>query len=61
MAILEPLGPGIELAWAYANLANQQMLSGAGDAAIEMARRAQAVGGPLGAPEVISDALNTEG
>jgi DNA-binding CsgD family transcriptional regulator/tetratricopeptide (TPR) repeat protein len=61
VAILEPLGPGIELAWAYANLANQQMLSGEGDAAIEMARRAQAVAGPLGAPEVISDALNTEG
>ena len=61
VAILEPLGPSSELAWAYARLAGQRMLDGQGDAAIELARRAQALAEPLHVPEVLSDALNTEG
>jgi DNA-binding CsgD family transcriptional regulator/tetratricopeptide (TPR) repeat protein len=61
LATLEPLPPSIELAWAYANLATQRMLDGESEAAIDLARRAQAIAGPLGVPEVLSDALNTEG
>ena len=61
VAILEPLGPSTELAWAYANLASQRMLAGESDAAIELAAAAQAIAEPLGAFEVLSDALNTEG
>ena len=74
VAVLEPLGPGVELAQAYANLAAQRMLKGRNEAAIEMARRAQATvgqagvgqagvgqaAGQAGAPAVLSDALNTE-
>ena len=61
VAILEPLAAGIELAQAYANLAAQQMLKGRYEAAIETARRAQSLTEPMGAPAVMSDALNTEG
>jgi DNA-binding CsgD family transcriptional regulator/tetratricopeptide (TPR) repeat protein len=61
VAILEPLPPGIELARAYANLAALRMLGGHSRVAIGMARRAQSIAGVVGAPQVISDALNTEG
>ena len=61
VAMLEPLPASIELAWAYANLAAQRMFTGRHEAAIEMARQAQAIAEILGAPNVISDALNTEG
>jgi DNA-binding CsgD family transcriptional regulator/tetratricopeptide (TPR) repeat protein len=60
IALLEPLGPTVELAWAYACLAAMWMMRGANQDAIELARRAQAVAGPLGLTEVLSDALNTE-
>ena len=60
MALLEPLGPTVELAWAYATLAAMWMVRRANDDAIELARRAQAVAGPLGLTEVLSDALNSE-
>ena len=58
---LEPLGPSVELAWAYANLATQRMLDGDHSGAIELAQQAQAIAEPLGVLEVQSDALNTEG
>jgi DNA-binding CsgD family transcriptional regulator/tetratricopeptide (TPR) repeat protein len=61
LAALEPLPPSTELAWAYANLATQRMLDAEYEAAIRLARRAQVIAGPLGVPEVLSDALNTEG
>lgn len=61
VSILEPLGPGTELAWAYASLAVQRLSSGENQAAIELAQHAQAIAEPLGAAEVLSDALNTEG
>jgi ATP/maltotriose-dependent transcriptional regulator MalT len=61
LATLEPLGPSPELAWAYANIANQRMLDGEHDTALEQARRAQATAEQTGVPEVLSDALNTEG
>jgi DNA-binding CsgD family transcriptional regulator/tetratricopeptide (TPR) repeat protein len=60
VALLEPLGPTVELAWAYAGLAAMWMVRGANSDAIELARRAQAVAGPLGLTEVLSDALNSE-
>jgi len=60
VAILEPLAPGVELAQAYANLATQQMLTGRYEEAIETARRAQSLAGLVGAPQVLSDALNSE-
>jgi DNA-binding CsgD family transcriptional regulator/tetratricopeptide (TPR) repeat protein len=61
LAILEPLGPSAELAWAYANLANQRMLDAEHDVAIELAQRAQQTAVRVGVNEVLSDALNTEG
>jgi DNA-binding CsgD family transcriptional regulator len=60
-AALEPLGPTPELAWAYANLAQQRMLDSEHDAAIEMAHRVQALAESLGLIEVYVDALNSEG
>jgi DNA-binding CsgD family transcriptional regulator len=61
VSILEQLGPSTELAWAYAGLANQRLVDAQRPAAIELALRAQAIAGPLGVTEVLSDALNTEG
>ena len=60
VAVLEPLTVSIELAQAYANLAAQQMLTGRYESAIGTARRAQSLAGLVGAPEVMSDALNSE-
>ena len=60
VAVLEALPTGIELAWAYANLATQRLLRGRHQEAIQNARRAQAIAGPAGVAAVVSDALNTE-
>jgi DNA-binding CsgD family transcriptional regulator len=60
VALLEPLGATIELAWAYASLAGKQMLRCANSEAIELSQRAQAVARRLDLSEVLSDALNTE-
>ena len=60
IALLEPLGPTAELAWAYATLGSMWMVRGANRDAIEMARQAQAVAWPLGLTKVLSNALNTE-
>ena len=43
VALLEPLGPTVELAWAYASLAALWMVRGANTDAIKLARRAQAI------------------
>ncbi len=61
VATLEPLGPSIELARAYANLASQRMVDGESAAAIGLAARAQHIAGSLGDAEVLSSALNTDG
>jgi DNA-binding CsgD family transcriptional regulator len=61
VAILEPLGPSAELAWAYAGLASMRALHGQNDAAIGLARQAQALAESLSVPGALSDALNTEG
>jgi DNA-binding CsgD family transcriptional regulator/tetratricopeptide (TPR) repeat protein len=60
VSVLEPLGPGVELAWAYATFANQRMLRYEHDAAEGLALRAQALAERLGATDVLSDALNTQ-
>jgi len=60
VAILEPLGPGPELARSYATLGGDRMEEGQNDAAIELSRRAEALAESFGLPEVLSDALNTE-
>ncbi|MFC7384543.1 ATP-binding protein [Sphaerisporangium rhizosphaerae] len=59
VSLLEPLGPGVELAWAYATYANQRMLRYELDAAEGAALRAQELAERLGATDVLSDALNT--
>jgi tetratricopeptide (TPR) repeat protein len=61
VAILEPLGPSAELAWAFASLARQRMTDGHDDAAIALARRAQVLAESLNVPGALSDALNSEG
>jgi DNA-binding CsgD family transcriptional regulator/tetratricopeptide (TPR) repeat protein len=61
VATLEPLGPTPELARAYAALAFDRAGQGARQVAIELAQRACTIGKPLGATDVVSDALNTEG
>ena len=61
VATLEPLGPSLELARAYANLAGQRMLDGESGAAIRLAARAEDIAGALGDAEVLSSALNSEG
>ena len=58
--LLEPLGPGPELASAYASLASLRMVNYEHAEAIGLARRAVAIAGPLGRTDIVSDALNTE-
>jgi len=60
VSALEPLGPSVELARAYGTFANQRMLYADYDAAIDLARRAQALAIRFGATDVHSDALNTQ-
>jgi DNA-binding CsgD family transcriptional regulator/tetratricopeptide (TPR) repeat protein len=59
--ILEPLGPGAELATAHAFLAGRLMVDGEYPAAAGAARRAAAMARALGLASVLSDALNIEG
>ena len=59
--VLEPLGPVTELARAYCGLASARMVNSEHQAAIDLAARAQAIAAPLGALDVLSDALNTQG
>ena len=61
VTVLEPLGSTAELAWAYSSLARARMLNAEHQAAIDLAVRAQAIAGPLGALDVLSHALNTQG
>ncbi len=61
VTVLEPLGPTVELARAYSSLARRRMLNSEHQAAIDLAVRAQAIAEPLGALDVLSDALNTQG
>ena len=60
IALLEPLGPGPELASAYSSLASLRMVNYEHEEAIELAHRAVAIAGPLGRTDIVSDSLNTE-
>ncbi|MBO3745012.1 AAA family ATPase [Streptosporangiaceae bacterium NEAU-GS5] len=60
IAVLEPLGPTLELAWAYATLANRWMLCSEHEKATEFALRAQAIAAQTGASDVLSYSLNTQ-
>ena len=60
VSALEPLGPSVELARAYATFANQRMLYADYDVAIDLALRAEALAVRFGATGVRSDALNTQ-
>jgi DNA-binding CsgD family transcriptional regulator len=60
IALLEPLGPSPELASAYGSLAQLRMVNYEHEEAIELAHRAQAIAGPLGRTDIVSDSLNTE-
>jgi len=61
VTVLEPSGPTVELARAYARLAAVRMLFSEHRAAIELAVRAQAMAEPLGALDAVSEALITQG
>ena len=61
VGVLEPLGPTVELARAYARLASTRMCFSEHQAAIELAVRAQVIAEPLGALDALSHALNTHG
>jgi ATP/maltotriose-dependent transcriptional regulator MalT len=60
VATLEPLGPTVELARAYATFASNRMLVADYDGAIALALRARELADRFGATDVHSDALNTE-
>ncbi len=59
LAVLEPLGPSRELAWALSRLAGEFMDGDQTDRCIDLASRALAMAQDLDLPDVASDALNT--
>jgi DNA-binding CsgD family transcriptional regulator len=61
LAVLEPLGPGVELAMAYRLEAGVRLDEGDTAGAADLARRSQEMAARLDAKAVLSDALNTEG
>ena len=61
VSLLEPLGPSAELAWAYVNLGSRRMDDGQYEVAAGLSRRAGVIAESLGVPEVLSEALNTQG
>ncbi len=61
VSLLEPLDPSAELAWAYVNLGSRRMDDGQYEVAAGLTRRAGAIAESLGVPEVLSEALNTQG
>ena len=61
VTVLESLGPTVELARAYARLAFARMVNSEYQAAIDLAVQAQAIAEPLGALDVLSDTLNSQG
>lgn len=60
LAVLEPLGVSVELAWAYAGAAKAVMENAGSHRGIDLARRAQQLAEELDLPDVLSDALNSE-
>jgi DNA-binding CsgD family transcriptional regulator/tetratricopeptide (TPR) repeat protein len=59
--VLEPLGRGPELAWAYANVSAFHMETGHYPAALDFGEKARALGEELGRADVVTYALNTIG
>ena len=59
--VLEPLGPGPELAWAYSNRSQLHMLAAETDDAIEWGNKAIAMAEGLGDGEVLVHALTNVG
>jgi DNA-binding CsgD family transcriptional regulator/tetratricopeptide (TPR) repeat protein len=60
VAVLEPLGPSPELAWAYGGAAKVSMEDAGGARGIEFSRQAVQLATELDLPDVLSDALNTQ-
>lgn len=61
VSVLEPLGPTVELAWAYANLAGTRMDQSQNAEALELVARARSIAEPRKLSGVLSDTLTTEG
>jgi DNA-binding CsgD family transcriptional regulator/tetratricopeptide (TPR) repeat protein len=61
VSLLEPLGPSAELAWAQVNLGSRRLDDGQYGVAVGLSRRAEAIAESLGVPELLSEALNTQG
>jgi tetratricopeptide (TPR) repeat protein len=61
VSLLEPLGPSAELAWAYVNLGSRRMDEGHYEVAVGLTRQAETIAESLGVPEMLSEALNTQG
>jgi DNA-binding CsgD family transcriptional regulator/tetratricopeptide (TPR) repeat protein len=61
LAILEPLPPGPQLAWAYSNLAQLRVLAYDNEGAIAWGERAIALAERLGEREILIHALNNVG
>ncbi|GAA2047138.1 AAA family ATPase [Catenulispora yoronensis] len=60
LVVLEPLGPTVELAGAYATLAQQRLLYADNENAIDLARRARELAARFDSTAAMSVALNTE-
>jgi len=61
LAVLEPLGPSSELAWAFASLAGTRLGESRQSEAVALSRRAWMVAEAFGLHDVLSEALNTQG
>lgn len=61
LAVLEPLPPGPQLAWAYSNVSQLRMLASDIDGAIAWGDRAIALAEQLGESEILMHALNNVG
>jgi tetratricopeptide (TPR) repeat protein len=61
VTVLDPLAPGPELAMAYSNRAQLDMLAGKGETAIDWALRTIRLAEPCGYEEILSHALNNLG
>ena len=61
VSLLDPLGPSAELAWAQVDLGSRRLNDGQYEVAVGLCRRAEAIAKSLGVPQVLSEALNTQG
>ena len=61
VSLLEPPGPSAELGWAYVNLGSRRLDGGQYEVAVGLTRRAEAIAETLAVPQVLSEALNTQG